>query len=208
MSKSPAAHLQAYVRPPLPPRPAQAHSFPLGDRRHPVPGLGSLALRQLAVATDLGVIDRWMHDPEVAEWWGLDHGRKAVGAYLLHQHLSVHSCGWVAELDGTPFAYVETYLPSEDPLARHYDAHPGDRGFHVLVGDPARRGSPVTGVLGAAIVDGLLADDGATRVLCEPDVRNTRMLAWCAQLGGRQLAELALPDKRAALIVWTREDRP
>jgi hypothetical protein len=30
------------------------------------------------------------------------------------------------------------------------------------------------------------------------------MLAYCHALGGRVLAELDLPDKRAALVVWER----
>ena len=40
--------------------------------------------------------------------------------------------------------------------------------------------------------------------MCEPDVRNARMLAYCAALGGEVHAELDLPDKRAALVVWER----
>ena len=39
-------------------------------------------------------------------------------------------------------------------------------------------------------------------MVCEPDVRNTRMLAFCRALGGEVRATLELPDKRAALVVW------
>ena len=42
----------------------------------------------------------------------------------------------------------------------------------------------------------------AARVVCEPDLRNTRMLAFCRSLGGEVQATLELPDKRAALVVW------
>lgn len=205
MSKSPSAHLRAYVRAPLPPRPAEAHEFLLGARREAVERGGTVGLRALEPAADLEVIDAWMHDHEVAQWWRLDRGRKAVGAYLLQQYRALHSSAWVAVLDGTPFAYVETYLPAQDSLARYYDAQPGDRGFHLLVGEPTLRGTQATQALGRLIVNGLLAEPGATRVLCEPNVKNERMLSWCARLGGTTLQELELPEKRAALIAWTTE---
>jgi hypothetical protein len=40
------------------------------------------------------------------------------------------------------------------------------------------------------------------RTVCEPDVRNARMLAFCQALGGRIETEIDLPGKRAALVVW------
>ena len=42
------------------------------------------------------------------------------------------------------------------------------------------------------------------RTVCEPDVRNARMLAFCRGLGGEVQMELELPHKRAALVVWER----
>ena len=56
--------------------------------------------------------------------------------------------------------------------------------------------------LGRVVVERLL--EAGERVVCEPDVRNARMLAFCRALGGEVRAELELPDKRAALVVWER----
>ena len=83
----------------------------------------------------------------------------------------------------------------DDPLAAYYDALPDDLGFHLLV-TRAFVGS------GAArrLVRQLLEHPG--RLVCEPDARNERMLAFCRALGGEVRGFLDLPDKRAALVVW------
>lgn len=138
------------------------------------------------------LLERWMREPRVVQWWG---ERNDVGAYLAELG---HLEPWVAHADGEPFAYVETYDVKDDPLATQYDAHPDDRGFHILVaGDAAGTGVP------RALVRHLVAQN-AGRTVCEPDVRNARMLAFCRALGGEVRSELQLPNKRAALVVWER----
>ena len=140
----------------------------------------------------------WMNEPHAAPWWGPPAD---VGAYLREQVELEHSEPWIATSDGVPFAYVETYRAAEDPLADHYDARPGDRGWHVLVAEDYV-GTGATRELGRHVVDRLLAQ--GDRVVCEPDERNGRMLAYCRALGGEVRASLQLPDKRAALVVWER----
>ncbi|MFT4035928.1 MAG: GNAT family N-acetyltransferase, partial [Patulibacter sp.] len=164
-----------------------------------------VTLRPFDAGRDLDLLSAWMHDPQVAPWWRLDDGHDAVAQYVRAHAQQPHSAAWIAEHHGAAIAYVETYRVADDQLAEHYDARPGDRGFHLLVGDAGRRGTPVTTTLGRTIIAALFAQPGTTRVLCEPDTRNTRMLAWCAKLGGRTIAELELPEKRAALIMWTAE---
>ncbi len=68
----------------------------------------------------------------------------------------------------------------------------------MLVGEPAYLGSGASRELGRVVVERLLEE--GERVVCEPDVRNARMLAYCHALGGEVRAELDLPDKRAALV--------
>jgi len=143
-------------------------------------------------ATHHALLQRWLHEPRVARWWGeVDD----VGEYLdTLDHVTPH----VAYADGEPFGYVETYWVVEDELARHYDARPDDRGFHLFVAEHALG----TGVPRALVRHLLAGHDG--RTVCEPDVRNARMLAFCRSLGGEVVAELELPHKRAALVVWER----
>lgn len=145
-----------------------------------------------ADASHHALLQRWMDEPRVAQWWGTVED---VGAYLAGLgHVTPH----VAYADGEPFAYVETYDVVADPLARHYDAHPDDRGFHLFVAESATG----TGVPRALVRQIVAGNDG--RTVCEPDVRNARMLAFCQAVGGKVKAELDLPGKRAALVMWER----
>ena len=142
--------------------------------------------------THHALLEAWMTEPRVSQWWGelVDIGTYMAGLGHLEP--------WVAYADGDPFAYVETYRVVEDPLAQHYAAHPDDRGFHILV-DECAVGTGLPRALVRQIVAG---NEG--RTVCEPDVRNARMLAFCRGLGGEVQAELELPNKRAALVVWER----
>jgi acetyl CoA:N6-hydroxylysine acetyl transferase len=150
----------------------------------------------------LALVHTWMNAPHVAEWWDLARPRDEVRAYLAAQASLPHLEPWIAWADGIPFAYVETYRAAQDPLAEHYRALPGDRGWHVLVGEAGYLGTGAPRELGRHVVERLLAD--GERVVCEPDVRNARMLAFCRALGGEVRATLELPGKRAALVVWER----
>jgi RimJ/RimL family protein N-acetyltransferase len=157
---------------------------------------------ELVAADPEGHVDLvhgWMNEPHVAEWWGMAGSLEETRAYLGSLR---HLKPWIAYADGVPFAYVETYRVAEDPLAEHYRAQPGDVGWHVLVGEAGFLGTSASRELGRVVVERLLEE--GERVVCEPDVRNRRMLAYCHALGGRVLAELELPDKRAALVVWER----
>ena len=145
------------------------------------------------------LVHGWMHEPHVAPWWNLAVSRAEIRAYLSELR---HVEPWIAYADGVPFAYVETYRVAEDPLAEHYRFAPDDRGWHVLVGDSEYLGTGAARELGRVVVERLL--EQADRVVCEPDIRNARMLAYCHALGGQVHTEIELPDKRAALIVWER----
>ncbi|MGE3141581.1 MAG: GNAT family N-acetyltransferase [Thermoleophilia bacterium] len=166
----------------------------------------AIAFTAVDPARDTPLVHAWMQEPHVIPWWGLDGPESGVREYLDAQCALPHLVPWIADAAGDPFAYVETYRAAEDPLAAHYAATPGDRGWHILVGPASYLGSGVPRRLGYAVVRRLFDDPGANRVVCEPDIRNARMIAFCERLGGRVVAELDLPDKRAALVMWT--DRP
>jgi RimJ/RimL family protein N-acetyltransferase len=147
----------------------------------------------------------WLHQPHVRRWWS--HGDlPTTERYIARQRASAHLVPWVVSADGRPFGYVETYRAADDPLARAFPLTAADRGWHVLVGPPDAIGSGLPRLLGRAVVAHLLARPGAERVVCEPDERNERMIAFCHALGHRRLATLDLPDKRAALLACTRAD--
>jgi acetyl CoA:N6-hydroxylysine acetyl transferase len=168
----------------------------------------AVAFRHLDVEADLELVHGWMQQPHVVPWWELEGPIEVVRAFLERQAALAHLDQWIVTDDErNPFAYVETYRVPDDELAGYYDAQPGDRGFHLLVGPPELLGSGMAQALVCHLATRLLGQFGITRVVCEPDERNARMLALCRMLGGEELGTLELPDRRRVLIGWTREPR-
>jgi len=168
----------------------------------------AIAFRQLDPEADLELVHGWMQQPHVAPWWELAGPVEVVGEFLLAQAALAHLDQWIVTDDErNPFAYVETYRVPDDPLGHLYDAQPGDRGFHLLIGPPELLGSGLAQTLVGHLVTRLLAQFGSSRIVCEPDARNTRMLALCRALGAEEIARLQLPDRTRVLLGWTHAPR-
>ncbi|MDT0612348.1 GNAT family N-acetyltransferase [Streptomyces lancefieldiae] len=155
---------------------------------------------------DVPLIGRWMNDPAVAAFWGLTGPQSVtedhVRAQLTGDGRSVPCMG---VLEGVPMSYWEIYRADLDPLARYCPLRPHDTGIHVLIGDAADRGQGLGTTLVRAVTDLVFAGRPAcTRVLAEPDVRNTPSVAAFLGAGFRCVAEVSLPAKRAALMVRER----
>lgn len=161
---------------------------------------------------DAELLHAWMHEPHVAPWWGADRDLDQTVAYVRRQLGTGHLVPWIVSHGGpggsgggewTPFGFTELYRPAEDPLAAFFPLTAADRGWHVFVGPPEALGSGLPRLLGRAVLARLLSLPGIDRVVCEPNERNGRMLAFCRALGYETLATLDLPDKRAALMACT-----
>ncbi|MFJ8792384.1 GNAT family N-acetyltransferase [Streptomyces sp. NPDC102462] len=158
---------------------------------------------------DLPLISRWMNDPAVAAFWELagspDRTEEHLSTQLTGDGRSVPCLG---TLDGTPMSYWEIYRADLDPLARHYPARPHDTGVHLLVGGVADRGRGLGSALLRAVADLVLSRRPAcSRVVAEPDLRNTPSIAAFLSAGFRFAAEVDLPAKRAALMIRDRSLR-
>ncbi|WTL50609.1 acetyltransferase [Streptomyces sp. NBC_01497] len=155
---------------------------------------------------DLALIARWMNDPAVAAFWELAGPESLTAAHLEHQlGGDGRSMPALGVLDGTPMSYFEIYRADLDPLARHYPARPHDTGVHLLVGGAGDRGRGVGSALLRAVSDHILDHrPRCTRVLAEPDLRNTPSVSAFLSGGFRFAAEVDLPDKRAALMIRDR----
>ncbi|MER8043865.1 GNAT family N-acetyltransferase [Streptomyces sp. NPDC094032] len=178
----------------------------LAGWRAAVTAVGSFQLVPVRLDRDLEVVARWMNDPAVAAFWELA-GPPGVTADHIRAQLDAdgRSVPCLGVLDGTPMSYFEIYRADLDPLARYYPARPHDTGIHLLVGGVADRGRGVGTTLLRAVAD-LVLDHRprCTRVLAEPDLRNTPSVAAFLGAGFRLSAEVELPDKRAALMVRDR----
>ena len=170
---------------------------------------GTFHLLPVHIERDLPLINRWMNDPAVAEFWELA-GPQALTEDHLHAQLSGdgRSVPCLGLLDGTPMSYWEIYRADLDALARHYPARPHDTGIHLLIGDVTDRGRGLGGTLLRAVAD-LVLDKRSicARVLAEPDIRNTPSVSAFLSAGFRFSAEVDLPGKRAALMVRDRSLR-
>ncbi|PSL08203.1 RimJ/RimL family protein N-acetyltransferase [Haloactinopolyspora alba] len=187
-----------------PPRtvPAPAPELPRRGWSVTLPGATTaLTFRPARADADAELIHDWMHRPHVVPWWQLDRALDGIRAYLDGLE---HLWPWVVSAGDVAFGYVETYRVADDPLAAAYPALPGDVGWHVLVGPQEQLGTGTPQLLARVTLAALLGH--GDRAVCEPDVRNARMLAFCRGLGLRHDGEIDLPDKRAALLTCTRAE--
>ncbi|NUR00769.1 MAG: acetyltransferase [Streptomyces sp.] len=167
---------------------------------------GHFRLVPVVPTRDLALITRWMNDPAVAEFWELDGDEhvteKHLGAQLQGDGRSVPCLG---VLRGTPMSYWEIYRADLDPVARYYPAKPHDTGIHLLIGGVSHRARGLGSTL-LRTVSGLVLDHRplCTRVIAEPDLRNTPSVSAFLTAGFRFSAEIDLPGKRAALLIRER----
>ncbi|MEU9704149.1 GNAT family N-acetyltransferase [Streptomyces sp. NPDC047981] len=168
--------------------------------------VGSFQLVPVHLERDLSLIARWMNDPAVAAFWELAGPETVTAAHIRAQlDGDGRSVPCLGVLDSTPMSYFEIYRADLDPIARHYPARPHDTGVHLLLGCVADRGRGLGSALLRAVAD--LALDHrprCTRVIAEPDLRNTPSVSAFLTAGFRLSAEVDLPDKRAALMVRDR----
>ncbi|MET9696908.1 GNAT family N-acetyltransferase [Streptomyces sp. NPDC006529] len=167
---------------------------------------GAFRLEPVRLERDLELLTRWMNDPEVAAFWDLSGPASVTAAHVREQlDGDGRSIPCLGILDDTPMSYWEIYRADLDPLARHYPARPHDAGIHLLIGDGTNRGKGLGTALLRAVAD-LVLDHRprCTRVIAEPDMRNTPSVSAFLSSGFRCCAELDLPGKRAALMVRER----
>jgi acetyl CoA:N6-hydroxylysine acetyl transferase len=163
--------------------------------------VGVFTLRPLDPVTDVEMLHGWMNDPAVARFWELDGPIRRLVAHLDEQLTGTHSRPYVGLVDGEPMSYWELYRAQDDRLAAYYDARPGDAGLHLLLGPARFRGIGLGRHLIEAVSRRQLDAPGTSRVVAEPDVRNTASVRAFEQASFRRTHDIDLPEKRAALMV-------
>ncbi|MFS0701506.1 GNAT family N-acetyltransferase [Cellulomonas sp. 179-A 4D5 NHS] len=169
--------------------------------------VGHLSLARVDAAADAAVVHGWLAHPASAFWQMTHLSPGDVRDYLAGVSADPYQNAWFGRVDDVPTFLVETYDPACLLLADVPEVEPGDLGMHLLVAPPGD--APVHGLTSAvmaATVRFCFDRLGATRVVVEPDVTNTRIAAKNAAAGFRVLRELELPGKRAHLAVCTRAD--
>jgi acetyl CoA:N6-hydroxylysine acetyl transferase len=162
---------------------------------------GVFTLRPLDPVTDVELLHGWMNDPAVARFWELDGPISRLVAHLDEQFTGTHSRPYLGLVADEPMSYWELYRAQDDRLADYYDAWPGDAGLHLLLGPARFRGIGLGRRLIEAVSRWQLEAPETSRVVAEPDVRNTASLRAFEQAGFRRTHDIDLPEKRAALMV-------
>ncbi|MCX5375430.1 GNAT family N-acetyltransferase [Streptomyces sp. NBC_00091] len=167
---------------------------------------GAFRLEPVRPGRDLELLTGWMNDPEVAAYWELDGSAAVTAAHLRTQLDSDgRSIPCLGLLDGSPMSYWEIYRADLDPVSGHYPARSHDTGIHLLIGDGTNRGRGLGGTLLRTVAE-LVFDNRprCTRVIAEPDIRNTPSVSAFMNAGFRYSAEIDLPEKRAVLMIRER----
>ncbi|WP_020573966.1 GNAT family N-acetyltransferase [Actinopolymorpha alba] len=166
--------------------------------------VGRFALRH-AIAGDLDVLVTWMNDPAVDAYWKLAGPRERTAAHLRAQKEAGHVTSLLGCLDGVPMSYWEVYWADLDPLSAAYPARAYDGGIHLLLGPATARGRGLGATLLRDVSDRMFAAAPACeRIVAEPDIRNRPSIGAFERAGFQRQADLALPDKWAALMVRER----
>ncbi|MFF4735710.1 GNAT family N-acetyltransferase [Streptomyces sp. NPDC001262] len=169
-------------------------------------GEGPFQLVPVRVERDLPLVAQWMNDPAVAAFWELAGPESATADHLRAQlDGDGRSIPCLGVLGGVPMSYWEVYRADLDPVARHYPARPHDTGLHLLIGRVADRGRGIGTDLLRRVADHVLDHrPSCTRVVAEPDLRNTASVAAFLGAGFRLTREIELPGKRAGLMIRDR----
>lgn len=183
--------------------------LPAGElyRRH-CPSIGmDFSFRRADPARDVDRLTEWMNKPRVAEFWEQAQPRAAIAEYLDRVLADPHLQPVIGCYDDQPAAYFEIYWAAEDRLGPYYDAHPYDRGVHLLVGEDRFLGSRFGHAWAVSLSHFVFLDDARTRRLVgEPRADNANLLKYVTRIPGwTKVREFDFPHKRAALLVCDRD---
>jgi aminoglycoside 6'-N-acetyltransferase len=128
---------------------------------------------------DLPLLKRWISSPHWQQWWG---DPEAELAQIIGNLDSDSVEPMIAELDGKPIAYAQTYDPHMEDAHPYQDQPFGTIGIDLSVGEA----SDLNKGHGTAILTALcelLFEEGALRLIIDPDPSNAAAVKAYAKAG-------------------------
>ncbi len=128
---------------------------------------------------DAALLKRWISSPHWKQWWG---DPETELAEILDNLDSEAVEPMIAELDGKPIAYVQTYDPHMEDEHPYQDQPFGTFGIDLSIGEA----SDLNKGHGSAILTalaGLLFEEGAVRLIIDPDPSNAAAIRAYAKAG-------------------------
>lgn len=168
----------------------------------------TISFRAVSLERDLGRLHRWLANDHVKPYWDLDRPLSAFRDRLAEKIADDHLTPYVGSLEYVPMSYWECYWAARDDVANHYDAHPEDRGVHLLIGPEEYIGHGYATPLLRAVVAMQFRHPETRRVIAEPDARNERAIRAFERAGFTVEREFRFTEaeKDAVLVVCERED--
>lgn len=121
---------------------------------------------------DLALLKRWASQPHWQTWWG-DAGEVIAEIEAAMDEDSTEPM--IVELAGKPIAYVQTYDPHMEDNHPYQDQPFGTLGLDISIGEAADLGKG-HGTRIIAALAALLFEEGAARLVIDPDPGNARAI--------------------------------
>lgn len=154
---------------------------------------------------DVRLVHRWMNLDHVASTWLQAWSLTRWRDELAHQLSGTHSLPCLVGYQGRQIGYLEIYRVVRDKLGECYPCHEHDLGVHIALGEPDAIGRGLGSSLLRSVAEGLLAaDERCRRVVAEPDLHNGASIRAFTKAGFVRRADVGLPTKNAALMVFSR----
>lgn len=167
-----------------------------------VDGMGCFSLRSMATA-DIATVHAWVIQP-YAHYWGMQ-GFTLEQVAEEYQRIAQSAEVFIGLLNDEPVFLMERYHPKDDPVSKHYAVMEGDRGMHILVAPVDKPVSGFTWTVFRVVMDFIFSDPAVSRVVVEPDARNTKIHALNARAGFEFQKLIQLPNKEARLEFCHRD---
>jgi aminoglycoside 6'-N-acetyltransferase len=150
---------------------------------------------------DFRLLERWLAEPHVAEWWDDPAGELAA----IREHMdSVSVEPLIVELAGKPIAYLQSYDPHLEDDHPYSDQPFGTLGLDLSIGEPDMVGIGH----GSAILDQFIEElfgEGTPRVVIDPDSGNKRAIRAYEKAGFVPIGER---DSQYGHVLLMARDNP
>jgi RimJ/RimL family protein N-acetyltransferase len=155
--------------------------------------------------TDAALISEWMNRPHLVEAWEYDWPPERWRRYLRAQLDGEYSRPFVCSFRGGDFAYVELYRAAKDSIAPRYDADPYDVGLHAAIAELKFVNRGIGPLLLPRVVASVFElEPRCTRIMFDPDHRNSGARRLCEYAGCEFLGEHDMSNRRMALYALRR----
>lgn len=172
----------------------------------PIPVLAEpYHLRLADPDADAEMVSEWMNRPHLVEAWEYDWPPQRWRGYLRAQLDGEYSRPIIGSFRGEEIAYLEVYRAAKDSIAPRYDADPYDLGLHAAVAEVrfVNRGIAAM-MLPKAATSLFEIEPRCTRIMFDPDHRNSGARKLCEWAGGKFLGEHDMANRRMALYALPR----